>query len=149
VALSSNPDETKIAQASIFMGSHIQNNQPLIPSSFRLLEFCSTATNSVLILVFYVILRCTPLYSNSLDSSVLSSSQVQSSELLYDLQFTVNQLVLDPRPLRFTARIISSVHLWLESLCNILSDEKMDFSFTMFPGPRQRIYSEVVVPHDS
>jgi hypothetical protein len=40
-------------------------------------------------------------------------------------------------------------HLPLESLCNILSDERMGLSFTIAAGPRQRSHSQIRVPWDS
>jgi hypothetical protein len=40
-------------------------------------------------------------------------------------------------------------HLWLQSLRNILSDERMGLSFTIAVGPHQRSHSQVRVPRDS
>jgi hypothetical protein len=71
------------------------------------------------------------------------------SELLYDWRFTANQFVLAPSPLRITDRISSNEHLRSYSLYNILPDERMDLSFTISTGPRQRIHSRVRVPWDS
>jgi hypothetical protein len=39
--------------------------------------------------------------------------------------------------------------LRLQSLCNILSDEKMRLSFTISTDPRQHSHSQVRVPRDS
>jgi hypothetical protein len=39
--------------------------------------------------------------------------------------------------------------LRLLSLCNIISDEKMNLAFTVADGPRQRSHSRVRVPRDS
>jgi hypothetical protein len=43
----------------------------------------------------------------------------------------------------------SSEHLPSQYLYNILSEERMDLTFTIAAGPRQRIHSRVLVPWDS
>jgi hypothetical protein len=45
--------------------------------------------------------------------------------------------------------LFSTEHLRLQSLCNILSDEKMGLSFTIAAGTRQRSHSRVRLPRDS
>jgi hypothetical protein len=55
------------------------------------------------------------------------------------------------RPLRTRTRTFyfPTEHLRLQSLCKILSDERMSLSFTIATGPRQRSYSQIRVPGDS
>jgi hypothetical protein len=50
----------------------------------------------------------------------------------------------DSRPVFFLTE-----HLRSQSLCNILSNESLDLSFTIAAGPRQRSHSQVRVPRDS
>jgi hypothetical protein len=40
-------------------------------------------------------------------------------------------------------------HLRFDSLCNMLSDERVGLSFTIAAGPRQLSHSQVRVPRDS
>jgi hypothetical protein len=65
------------------------------------------------------------------------------SQLLYGWRFTANQFVFATSPLRSTHRIfISTEHLRLQSLCNILS-------VTIAAGSHQRSHSQVGVSRDS
>jgi hypothetical protein len=79
-------------------------------------------------------------------SSTINSSE---SELLYNLKFIANQFILATSPLRLMTRIFFLIQRfrWY-SLCNILSDERMDLTFTIAAGPRQRSHSQILVLRD-
>jgi hypothetical protein len=66
---------------------------------------------------------------------------LSESELLYGWLFTANQFVLAPSPVKNTTIFFSTETLRSESLCNILSDERMGLSFSIAAGPRfTRVY---------
>jgi hypothetical protein len=86
--------------------------------------------------------------SSPVQNWLLSTDLIQS-ELLYDWQFTANQFILAPSPLRPTTGILfPTEHLGLQFLCNILSDERMGLTFTISDGSLQRSHSWVRVPRD-
>jgi hypothetical protein len=66
-------------------------------------------------------------------------NRVRESELLYNWRFTVSQFVLVASRLRLMTQqfYFSTEYLWLYSLCNILSDERMGLSFIIAASPRQ------------
>jgi hypothetical protein len=78
--------------------------------------------------------------SKETPSILLSESESESEsksepELLYYLRFTANQFISAPSPLTLKTSIyFPTEHLRLYSLCNILSDERMDLSFTIAAG---------------
>jgi hypothetical protein len=69
--------------------------------------------------------------------------------IIYDWRFTDNQFVLVPSPLRPTTSIFSTESFRLQSLCYILSSERLSLSFTIATGPRKSSNSRVRVPRDS
>jgi hypothetical protein len=80
------------------------------------------------------------------EPSFTQACLTQSQELLYDWQFSANQFILAPSPLRLMAKSFffpPTEHLQSESLCNILSDKRMGPSFTFVAGPHQRSHSQV------
>jgi hypothetical protein len=65
-------------------------------------------------------------------------------ELHYDWRFIANQFTLAPRSLKPTTSFsFSTEPLQSQSLCNILSDERIGLSFTIAAGRRQRSYSRI------
>jgi hypothetical protein len=67
-----------------------------------------------------------------LSYSLLTCLQSSESELLHGWRFTPNQFVLAPSPLRpTTCSFLSTGHLRLWSLCNIISDVRMGLSLQL------------------
>jgi hypothetical protein len=90
-------------------------------------------------------LRVSPLplwRMTSEESPPIGFCLASESELLYDWRFS---------PLRLMTSIFfsSTECLWSQSLCNILSNERMSLSFIIAAGPRQRSHSQVSIPRDS
>jgi hypothetical protein len=75
----------------------------------------------------------------------------QLLELLYDWRFTAKSVRLGDKPLETHDQkfYFLTESFRLQSLRNILSDERIGLSFTIVAGSRQRSHSEVRVPRDS
>jgi hypothetical protein len=90
--------------------------------------------------------RC-PLVNPPQLNPQLNCSQSQSYVTtggLPPVSLSWRQAPWDSRPSVFSTEPLRS-----QSLCNILSDERIGLSFTITAGPRQRIHSQVRVPRDS
>jgi hypothetical protein len=102
--------------------------------------------------VFYCVLKLFWVVSKILCAFIFLHEHIPvlvCTQLHYGLRFTANQFFSDPSPLRLTTSIFLTEHFQLQSLCNILSDERMGPWFTIVAGPRQRSHSLVRVPQDS
>jgi hypothetical protein len=109
-------------------------------------------TDSVLILVPSVVLRCTPLYSDYLDSLTTSNSLIPLAEsesyVTTDGQSARLSWNKAPiwglRPDFYYCQTVTVLLMW-----GAVSDERTGLSFTTAAGPRQHSHSRVRVPWDS